>query len=85
MPEQEPHTVFLSYNSADKDFVRKLAATLTVAGARVWFEEWTIRPGDSIVSEIDKGLAAFDLFALVWSINASKSRRVRTEMETAMA
>ncbi|MGD0574998.1 MAG: toll/interleukin-1 receptor domain-containing protein [Anaerolineales bacterium] len=85
MPREQPQTLFLSYNSGDKDFVRKLAAALSVAGARVWFDEWTIRPGDSIPGEIDKGLSQFDSFALVWSEFASKSRWVKTEMEAAVA
>lgn len=76
--------VFLSYNSADKDYVRKLAATLTLAGAQVWFDEWTIRPGDSIPSAVESGLTRFDTFVLVWSEAASRSRWVRTEMEAAL-
>lgn len=82
-PEQP--SVFLSYNSADKDYVRKLAAALAVAGAQVWFDEWKIRPGDSVPGAIDNGLSKFEIFALVWSEAASKSRWVKTEMEAAIA
>jgi len=84
MPEQDPSSIFLSHNSADKEWVRRLAAALAVAGAHVWFDEWTIRPGDSVPGAIDEGLAAFDTFALVWSDAASKSRWVKTEMEAAV-
>lgn len=80
----EPMSIFLSHNSADKPYVRKLAAALTVAGTHVWFDEWTIRPGDSIPGAIDQGLSAFSTFVLVWSRSASESRWVHTEMEAAI-
>jgi hypothetical protein len=83
MRELENPSIFLSHNSADKEYVRRLAAALAVAGARVWFDEWTIRPGDSIPGAIEGGISSFDTFALVWSEAASKSRWVRTEMEAA--
>lgn len=85
MSEKETASVFLSYNSANKEYVRKLAAALTVAGAHVWFDEWIIRPGDSIPGAIDEELSGFDTFVLIWSEAASQSRWVKTEMEAAVA
>jgi hypothetical protein len=85
MPREEEGNVFLSYNSADKSYVRQLAAAIALTGAVVWFDEWTIRPGDSIPGAIDQGLAGFNTFAIVWSEAASKSRWVKTEMEAAVA
>jgi len=83
MPTQDA-SLFLSYNKEDKDYVRKLAAALTLTGAHVWFDEWTIRPGDSIPAAVEDGLSDFDIFLLVWSEAASQSRWVRTEMEAAV-
>src|SRR5450759_1662520 len=77
-------SVFISYNSADAKYCRKLAAALTATGAKVWFDEWTVRPGDSIPAAVEEGLAGFDIFALAWSQGASKSRWVRTEMDAAL-
>jgi small GTP-binding protein len=48
--------VFLSYNSRDKAVVRTVAERLRSQGLRVWFDDWMIEPGDSILSEIEKGL-----------------------------
>lgn len=84
MPEEQTASIFLSHNAADKEYVRRLAAALAVTGAHVWFDEWTIRPGDSIPGAIDAGLAGFTTFGLVWSEAASKSRWVKTEMEAAV-
>jgi hypothetical protein len=84
MTQEARLSVFLSYNSTDKDCVRKLAAAIAVTGVHVWFDEWKIRPGDSIPGAIDQGIAGFNLFVLVWSDAASRSRWVKTEMTAAI-
>lgn len=84
MSDADKAKIFLSHNSADKDYARRLAAAVAVTGAHVWFDEWAIRPGDSIPAAIDSGLAGFTMFVLVWSEAASKSRWVKTEMDAAV-
>ena len=51
----------------------------------MWFDEWEIRPGDSIPGAIDQGLTQFNLFALAWSEAAAKSQWVQTEMDAAVS
>ena len=52
------HDVFISHASEDKDeFVRPLASALMSHGLDVWFDELTLRIGDSLRQKIDKGLA----------------------------
>ena len=54
----ETHDVFISHASEDKDeFVRPLASALMNQGLNVWFDEMTLRIGDSLRQKIDKGLA----------------------------
>lgn len=54
----ETHDVFISHASEDKDdFVRPLANALITQGLNVWFDEMTLRIGDSLRQKIDKGLA----------------------------
>ena len=77
--------VFLSYNSADKDFARGVARTVAVTGNPDWFDEWKVLPGDSIPGSINKGLKTFDVFVLIWSRAASNSRWVNSEIEAAVA
>ena len=84
MAEKSPLTLFLSYNSADKDQVRRLAAAIALTGTHVWFDEWKIQPGDSIPNAVDQGLARFDIFALVWSASSSDSPWVHAEMSAAI-
>lgn len=50
--------VFVSHASEDKeDFARPLAQALKDRNLRVWFDEFTLRVGDSLRRTIDKGLA----------------------------
>lgn len=47
--------------------VEQLAAILKQAGHAVWFDEWEIGVGDSIVAEIEKGLAGMAYLVLCYS------------------
>ena len=49
--------VFISHASEDKDaIVRPLATELDARGVDVWYDEFTLRPGDSLRQSIEKGL-----------------------------
>lgn len=49
--------VFISHAHEDKeDFVRPLARALEARRLRVWYDEFTLRPGDSLRRSIDHGL-----------------------------
>lgn len=50
--------VFVSHASEDKaDFVHPLAEALTKSGLSVWYDETTLKVGDSLRREIERGLA----------------------------
>src|SRR5688572_30720945 len=50
--------VFISHAFEDKDdFVRPLAQALAQLGVRVWYDEFTLKVGDSLSRSIDEGLA----------------------------
>lgn len=51
------YDVFISHASEDKDsFVRELAHALEARRLRPWYDEFTLRPGDSLRRSIDHGL-----------------------------
>lgn len=55
---QQPYDVFISHASEDKDeIVRSLANALQDEGLRVWYDEFSLRIGDSLRRKIDQGLA----------------------------
>ena len=52
------HDVFISHASEDKDeIVRSLANALVSNGLNVWYDEFSLRIGDSLRQKIDRGLA----------------------------
>lgn len=59
--------VFLSHRKADAALAERLAQTLAAAGHQVWFDEWEIHIGDSIVERIDAGLAGAAYLLLCYS------------------
>jgi hypothetical protein len=49
--------VFISHSSEDKDtVVRELANSLKTLGINVWYDEFTLKIGDSLTQKIDEGL-----------------------------
>jgi hypothetical protein len=58
-PEAEKaYDVFISHASEDKDdFVRDLALALQRRGLEVWYDEFTLRVGDSLRRKIDAGVS----------------------------
>jgi len=72
--------VFISHNKRQKSKARLLAMALVDHGENVWFDEWTIRPGDSLAGGIEEGLTTANVFVLIWSKEASESKWVGTEL-----
>lgn len=57
-PTPNQWDAFISHASEDKEsFVRPLARALASWGAKVWYDEFALKPGDSLSQSIDKGLA----------------------------
>jgi hypothetical protein len=84
MRKRFAYDVFLSHNAKDKPAVRKLAERLKQDGLRVWFDEWVIKPGDSIPLMIEQGLERSRTLILFMSQNAFASEWVTLERHTAL-
>ncbi|MEI8396301.1 MAG: toll/interleukin-1 receptor domain-containing protein [Rhodospirillaceae bacterium] len=59
--------VFISHRSADKPLAEKLALNIQAGGHTVWYDEWEIGIGDSIVAKIDEGLTGTGYLVLCLS------------------
>jgi hypothetical protein len=79
-PMREP-TVFISYSSADKSFVRSLVQRLTDAGVHVWLDESSLQIGDVIVSKLADIIARIDFVLAVVSANSCASGWFRKEVD----
>lgn len=64
------HDVFVSYSSKDKVVVSAIAERLRADGLRVWFDDWELKPGDSIPAKIEQGLEQSRVLVLCLSANA---------------
>ena len=82
MPDTFTYDVFLSHSSKDKDVVRPIAEQLKADGVRVWFDEWEIKPGDSIPAKIEDGLECSRVLVFCMSANAFGSDWAQLESGT---
>lgn len=82
MPGDFQYDVFLSHSAKDKAVVRPLAERLRQDGVKVWFDEWEIRPGDSIPAKIEEGLEHSRVLVFCMSANAFGSDWARLESGT---
>jgi len=60
--------VFISHASEDKEAIaRPLAQRLAALGLRVWFDEFSLRIGDSLRESIERGLAGARTGVVIFS------------------
>lgn len=78
-------SVFLSHNSNDKPFVRRLAKRLANKNVVVWLDEAKIQIGDSLVNQISEAILEVDFVIVVISRNSVSSPWVQKEISLAMS
>jgi hypothetical protein len=57
--------IFISHTSSCRDWAKEFATALRELQADVWFDEFNIRPGDSIPDLIEAGLRASDVVVML--------------------
>ncbi|MPW44096.1 TIR domain-containing protein [Acinetobacter guerrae] len=85
--ESEPeYDLFISHASEDKDdFVRPLAETLQELGVKVWYDEFTLKVGDSLRRNIDSGLRNSKYGTVVLSADFIKKEWTNYELDGLVA
>lgn len=69
----EKRKVFISHSSGDVDWARSFAQALKERGVSVWFDEFDVRPGESVRDALEAGLRSSDvLVALLDADSPSK-------------
>ena len=78
--------IFLSHNYRDKVLVQQIAIRLRDIFDQdtVFYDSWSIQPGDGIVDKINEGLASCKLFLFFVSKNSLQSNMVRLEWQNAV-
>lgn len=81
-----PHKIFLSHNHNDKPLVEAVA--LKLAGIfgqdQVFYDSWSIKPGDGIIDQMNKGLEAPEFVFFFVSKNSLASGMVKLEWQNAL-
>src|SRR5262245_55445967 len=76
--------IFLSYAHEDRATAERLANALTSIGEDVWWDQWQILAGDSLVRKIfEEGLSNASAFVILLSSNSVQSKWVREELDVA--
>lgn len=77
-------SIFLSHNSKDKTFVRRLYHDLANKGVKAWLDEAEIKPGDSLITKITAAINEMDYLGVVLSNNSVQSEWVQREVNMAL-
>lgn len=72
--------IFISHSARDKEQAKKIASKLKNANLDVWYDEWSLQPGDSLVDKIEKGIADSNTLLVLLSKESLKSRWVKSEI-----
>ncbi|WP_270739387.1 toll/interleukin-1 receptor domain-containing protein [Massilioclostridium coli] len=76
--------LFISHSSQDKGYANLLYADLKDAGCIPWLDQWDILGGQSIPTEIEKGIDNSDFLLILLSKNSVTSSWVRAEWESSI-
>ena len=78
--------IFLSHNYNDKNIVEPFANRLASRFGRdkVFYDSWSIQPGDGIIDKMNLGLAKANYFFFFISENSLKSKMVKLEWQNAL-
>ena len=77
---------FISHASEDKDgFVRPLAGALREMGLKIWYDDFTLKIGDSLRRSIDYGLANSRYGIVIISPNFLKKEWPQKELDGLVA
>lgn len=77
--------VFISHRGADTLEAEKLANEIRNAGHKVWFDNWEINIGDSIVERMNQGLEGAGYLVLCYSSSGVDAPWISREWMSALA
>ncbi|WDS35239.1 toll/interleukin-1 receptor domain-containing protein [Pseudoxanthomonas sp.] len=78
--------IFISHNYKDKALVEQIALRLKdiFGQENVFYDSWSIQPGDGIIDKMNEGLGACKLFLFFVSKNSLLSNMVKLEWQNAV-
>jgi TIR domain len=79
-----PYDAFVSYSHKDKDFVNIVANLLESKRFKVWYDDFSILPGETIIEKLAQGVRSSRCFMVVLSPDAVKSKWCKSELAMAI-
>lgn len=81
-----PEKIFISYNHNDAKLVDMVSRRLELEFGRnnIFYDAWSIQPGESIIGKMNEGLESFTTFFFVLSPSSLTSKMVSLEWQTAL-
>jgi len=79
-----PYDIFISYSHEDKRFVRRFVDLLEERRYKVWYDDISLLPGESIVEKLSKGIAGSRCFIVILSPACVKSGWCKHELAVAL-
>lgn len=78
--------IFISYNHRDEQLVDMVARRLELEFGRnnIFYDKWSIQPGDSIIGKMNEGIEKFTVFFYFISPNSINSKMVTKEWQSAL-
>lgn len=78
--------IFISHNHKDKGIVEPIAEQLAeiYGRANVFYDSWSIQPGESIIGKMNEGLERCEFFFFFVSNNSIPSKMVKLEWQSAL-
>lgn len=76
--------LFICYASEDKSIAHEIASSMKDWGPEVWFDEWEIRVGDSIVQKISDALGTVTHLVVLLSSHSVSKPWVKKELSAAL-
>jgi nucleoside 2-deoxyribosyltransferase len=76
--------VFISSSAQDLDWARSFAQALKDRGVAVWFDQFEVRPGDSVSDALEAGLRASDVVVTLVDTESSSKPALMFELGAAI-
>jgi len=80
----EKRRVFISHSARDADWARSFAQALKKRGVTVWFDEFDVRPGESVREALEAGLRSSDVLVAFLDAESSSKPNLFFELGAAI-
>src|SRR5580704_14146338 len=84
MTPVEKKSVFISHSVGDAEWARSFAQALKGRGVSVWFDEFDVRPGESVRDALEAGLRSSDVLVALLDANSPSKPNLFFELGAAL-